>query len=135
MVGTAEEFLYLHLALQLHHAVHDGLGTRGTARDKYIHRHNLIDTLHYMVARLERTSRDGAAAHSDDILGFCHLIIKTFKGRGHLVGDSAGAHDKVGLTGRVTCYLETETGEVVTGTSYSHKLDTAATGSKGERPK
>ena len=109
MVDTAEEFLHLYLALELHHTVDDCLRTRRTARDIDIHRDDFIDTAHDMIAVLERTSRYGTSANSHDIFRFGHLVVQTFQGRSHLVRNRTGTHNQVGLAGRVACHLKTET--------------------------
>ena len=49
MIGTTEELFYLYLTLQLHHAVHDSLGTRGTARNEHINGNNLLDALYDVI--------------------------------------------------------------------------------------
>ena len=108
MVGTTEELLYLHLTLKLHHAIEDSLWTWRTARNVNVYRNNLRDATHHVVRVFERTARDGATAHSYNILRLSHLVVETLEDRSHLVCDGTGTHDEVGLTWRVTCYLEAE---------------------------
>ena len=134
MVHSAEELLHLNLPLQLHHAVEYGLGARRAAGDVNVYGHDFADALHYVVTALERSAGYGAAAHGHNVLRLGHLVVKTLEGGSHLVGDRTGAHDEVGLAGRVTRNLEAEACEVVTGATYGHELDTAAARCERKRP-
>ena len=98
MVGTTKEFLNLHLTLQLHHTVEDGLRTGRTARNEYVHGNDFLDTLYYVIALLEGTATDGAATNGNHILRLSHLIVQTLQCRSHLVCDSTSTHNQVGLT-------------------------------------
>ena len=132
VVGTTEEFLYLHFTLQLHHAIHDGLRTWRTTWNKHINRHDFLNAFHNMIARLEWSATDGTTTNSNHILGLSHLVVQTLQGWGHLVGNGAGTHNQVSLTGRVARDLKAEAGKVITRTTAGHKLDSAARGSESQ---
>ena len=48
-VLAAKEFLNLYLALQLHHAVENGLGTWRASWDIYVNGHNLVNAVENVV--------------------------------------------------------------------------------------
>ena len=131
MVGTTEELLNLNLTLELHHTIKYGLWTWRTSRNIHVYRNNLRNTAYHVVRVLERTARDSATTYSYNILRLSHLVVQTLEDRSHLVGDGTGTHYEVGLTWRVTCYLEAEAREVVAGATHCHKLDTTARCTKG----
>ena len=49
VVCATEEFLYFHLALELHHAIEDSLWAWRAARHIHVDRHNLRDSAHHVV--------------------------------------------------------------------------------------
>ena len=61
---------FLDLFLQFDQAKEQGLRPGRTSRDMHIHRHNRIHSLDHIIAVVTiRPAGDGAAAHSQDILG------------------------------------------------------------------
>ena len=135
MVSASEELLRLDFALQLEHAVEQGLGAGRTARYIDIHRNDLVDTLHHVVGMAERPARNGATAHCDDVFGVGHLVVEPFEDRRHLVDDGAGHHDDIGLTRTGARHFEAEPREVVAGGAHGHEFYAAAACGERQRPK
>jgi len=97
-----------HLLLELKHAVHQSLRSRGAPRHINIHRHNPITTPCNTITIMVISATIRTASHRNNPSRIRHLIIHLSERRSHLVGKRARNDHDIGLARRSTeDYTET----------------------------
>lgn len=122
-----------HLLLHLEDAIKQSLGGGWAAGDINVYGQNAVDATKNTVAVIVVAAAIGTAAHADDPFGVWHLVVTQPNSRRHLVGDSAGNDDDVGLTGRGS-EDDSQTVLVVSWHRAVHHLDAATCQGKSEWP-
>jgi hypothetical protein len=117
--------LSLDFLLKLHKCMEKDLWTRGAARDIYIYREKLVNSLYYAIYAVHPTGRR-TGSHSNTPLRFGHLVPDTLDGMSHLVRAPAGDDHYIRLTRGEREPFHPKTGNVVLGSRSSHHLDSTA---------
>jgi len=90
----------LHRVEELDHAVDQGVGADGAARDVGVDRQHLVDAAHRVVGAAVDAAAHGAGADGDHELGVGHLLVDAHHPVAVLPRDGAGADDDVGVARR-----------------------------------
>src|SRR5882757_2440543 len=131
--GTCQSLL-VNLLLQGHERVNQRFGARRTSGDVHVDRNIAVNTLQYVITLLERTARDRARAHSDDVFRLGHLVVETHNLWSHLLCHRAGDNDQVRLTRRRPEDLRTEPRNVISSHRRRNHFNGATSQAKGHWP-
>src|SRR5689334_939627 len=118
--------------MQLQDAVQQRFRGGRAARHVHVHRHDTVAAAHHGVGVVVVAAAVGAGAHRDHPARIGHLVIDLAQRRRHLVAQGACHDHHVGLTWRRTEH-ETETLQVVTGSTSMHHLHRTASQTERHR--
>src|SRR5215831_15230867 len=130
----ASQFLFIDLALQFHECGQKRFRPRRTPGNINIDRDVAVDSFEHVVSLLERTSRDRARAHGDNIFRIGHLIIEAHDLWRHFLCHCPRNNHQVGLPWRRPKNFTPKSRDVIARRSGCDHFNGAASQAKLQWP-
>src|SRR5436190_22269294 len=130
----ARQSLTVDLALQFHESVQQCFWPRGATGNVDIDRDVTVDSFEHVIALLERSARNGARPHRNNVFWIGHLVVEPDDLRRHFFCHRAGDNHEICLTRRWPENFTAKPSDVVARGRGGDHLDRTTGEPELERP-